>query len=138
MGQALDVDVLHDPGGVMPQKGDVAVVVCGEHPYAETNGDACFFSTLFPVKDKELLIRVKNCSPSRKVVLVLFCGRPLPLTQDVLECADAILVCWLPGTEGHGIADVLCGHPPSGKLSVNWPDETMEEHQFRRGYGLTW
>ncbi len=36
--------------------------------------------------------------------------------------ADAIVACWLPGSEADGIADVLTGAMPfSGRLPVVWP-----------------
>lgn len=39
-----------------------------------------------------------------------------------LERADAVVVAWLPGTGGDGVADVLFGdHPPTGRLSFSWP-----------------
>ena len=55
----------------------------------------------------------------------------------------------LPGTEGDGVADVLCGdYPPTGKLSMSWPrsidqlplNHGDEEYNplFEYGYGLTY
>jgi len=131
--------LVYDPNGASAKvrDGDVAVVVCGEKPYAETDGDARDFRHLFPPKDLDLVCRVKRCRPQRKVVLVLLCGRPLPLSDELMSHVDAVLVAWWPGTEGGGVADVLCGHAPSGKLSINWPNESVDEYQYERGHGLT-
>ncbi len=55
------------------------------------------------------------------MIVVLITGRPLIL-GDVLDAANALLVVWLPGTEGGGIADLLFGvAKPTGKLSCSWP-----------------
>lgn len=118
--------------------GDVALVVCGERPYAETEGDARNFAALFPRSEYERIFQMQVARPDRKVVLVLLCGRPLPLSEDLLSRVDAVLVAWLPGTEGMGVVDVLCGQTPTGKLSVNWPSPMLDEYQFERGFGLTW
>lgn len=58
----------------------------------------------------------------KKIVLVLFTGRPLTLTYEDAN-VDAILNVWAPGTEaGNAIADVLFGAVnPSGKLSATFP-----------------
>jgi beta-glucosidase len=54
-------------------------------------------------------------------VVVLVTGRPLVLT-DLLPGWRALVVAWLPGSEGAGVADVLFGDAaPSGKLPVTWP-----------------
>ena len=46
---------------------------------------------------------------ARKVVVVLFAGRPLVL-DEVKELADALLLVWYPGTEGgSAIRDMLFG-----------------------------
>jgi beta-glucosidase len=68
----------------------------------------------------ELLREVKKTG--KPVVLALHTGRPLVLT-DVVGEADAILNCWLLGSEsGHAIAQVLLGkYNPSGKLPASFP-----------------
>ncbi len=98
---------------------DVAVVVIGERPYAEAAGD-----NPNPVIDPADLALVEAArATSRRVVVVLVTGRPLVLGR-VKDLADALLVVWLPGSEGQGVADVLFGDvPPGGKLSHTWPKD---------------
>ena len=58
----------------------------------------------------------KMKSAGLKTVVVLVAGRPMIL-DPILPIADAIVVAWLPGTEGAGVTDVLFGDVhPTGKL----------------------
>ena len=59
---------------------------------------------------------------AKKVVVVLFAGRPLVL-DEVKELADALLLVWYPGTEGgSAIRDMLFGIcEPQGRLSMSMP-----------------
>ncbi|HEY3840782.1 MAG TPA: glycoside hydrolase family 3 C-terminal domain-containing protein, partial [Bryobacteraceae bacterium] len=112
---------------------DVAVVVVGEKPYAEGNGDRADLS-LSPA-DAAVVQKVKSAGVP--VAVVVYSGRPLVL-GDTLEKANAVVAAWLPGTEGQGIADVLLGaYKPTGKLSFSWP-QAMGKMLFPVGYGLSY
>ena len=41
-------------------------------------------------------------------VVVLIAGRPMIL-EPLMQYADAIVMAWLPGSEGAGVTDVLFG-----------------------------
>ena len=91
-------------------------------PYAEGFGDQADLT--LPVADIELIERMRLCCC--KLVVLLLSGRPLILT-DQLSLMDALVVAWLPGTEGQGVADVLFGDLPfTGKLPYSWP-RSMEQ-----------
>ena len=134
-------------------KPDVAVVVFGEQPYAEMQGD---IKTLeFQAGDKvdlELLKRLK--AQNIPVVSVFLSGRPL-WTNPELNASDAFVAAWLPGTEGGGVADVIVGDKAGqprndfvGKLSFSWPKSATQtqlnvgvepyDPLFAFGYGLTY
>lgn len=119
----------------------VGVVVVGEKPYAEMQGDRADLQLA-----AEDVAAVKTMKAAGiPVVVVLFSGRPMIL-GDVLEQADALVAAWLPGTEGDGIADVLFGaYKPTGKLSHAWPRTMAQVPKsantnplFKLGYGLTY
>lgn len=123
---------------------NAAIVVVGEQPYAEGNGDRTDLS--LSAEDKLIIQNVK--SAGIPVVVVLISGRPLTVSSEI-DGADAFVAAWLPGTEGQGVADVLFGdYPFSGKLSHSWPkamaDIPLNTGQqnylplYPYGYGLTY
>ncbi|QPC84706.1 glycoside hydrolase family 3 protein [Phototrophicus methaneseepsis] len=99
------------------EKAPVAVVVVGEDPYAEGEGDTS--NLALRAEHVALVERVRAVCD--KLVLVIYSGRPVILSDVLAEC-DAIVAAWLPGTEANAIADVLVGEAPfEGKLGHNWP-----------------
>ncbi len=114
----------------------LGVVVIGELPYAEFDGDRADLK--LAQEDVDAVSNMK--SAGIPVVVVLFSGRPMIL-GDVLDKADAVVAAWLPGTEGAGITDVLFGDfKPVGKLSFTWPRVAGDKADplFRFGYGLSY
>ncbi|MFC3656827.1 glycoside hydrolase family 3 protein [Xanthomonas hyacinthi] len=112
--------------GKYQDKPDVAVVVFGENPYAEFQGD---IATLLykPGDDSDLQLIKKLKAEGIPVVAVFLSGRPLWVNREI-NAADAFVAAWLPGSEGGGIADVLLRKPDGGiqydfhgKLSFSWP-----------------
>ena len=98
---------------------DVAVVVVGETPYAEGEGNS---ATIALPEDQLELLRTLT-QTDIPVVAVLIAGRPLILPQDILDGLDSLIMAYLPGSEGGtALADVLYGEAnPSGKLPFSWP-----------------
>jgi beta-glucosidase len=98
---------------------DVIIAAVGES--SEYNGESSSRTRItIPQVQKDLLDALYKTG--KPVVIVLFTGRPLDLTEEN-EKATAILNVWFPGTEaGHAIADVLYGKVnPSGKLTTTFP-----------------
>ena len=144
--QAMKKAVSHDTkvtfalDGKGAEGADAGVVVIGETPYAETNGDRRDLS-LAP-EDVAAMENMK--AAGIPVVVVLYSGRPM-IIDKVLDKADAFVAAWLPGTEGDGVADVLFGdYKPTGKLSFSWTRSMAQagmhegDLQFKYGYGLTY
>ena len=127
---------------------DRAIVVVGESPYAEGQGDNA--DPTLTSADFAAIAKVKAANVP--FVVVLFSGRPLILTDNnkvsALDEANAFVAAWLPGSEGDGIADVLFGdYQPTGKLSFTWPsslsqipirDGDGQAPLFPLGYGLSY
>ncbi len=98
-------------------KADVGIAVVGESPYAEGWGD-----NPNPTLSEEDITAIKNLrDTSRTVIVILVTGRPLIITDEISDW-DALVVAWLPGSEGAGVADVLFGKKAfSGTLPLPWP-----------------
>ncbi len=114
---AQNTKVTYAKDGSGAQGADVGVLVIGEPPYAEGNGDSADLA----LADEDVAAFKNMKAAGIPVVVVLISGRPLIL-EPILDEADAIVAAWLPGTEGEGVADVLFGdYAPTGKLSFTWP-----------------
>jgi beta-glucosidase len=99
------------------QKADVGIAIVGEKPYAEGWGD-----TAFPILDEADLTAIKNLQAfSDQVVVIIVAGRPLLIEREV-DSFDALMMAWLPGSAGDGVADVLFGKKSfAGRLPLPWP-----------------
>ncbi len=113
---------------------DVAIIVIGETPYAELFGDIggeidAYQLTLSEEHQRYISTYVEK---GIKVVVLLISGRPL-VTTDQIDRSDAFVAAWLPGSEGHGIAEVLFGaYHFKGKLPHSWP-KSVEDYQGKYG-----
>ena len=141
-----------DTKGEFRERPDVAVVVFGEHPYAEFQGDR---ETLeYSPQDKQALAMLKRLhSAGVPTVSVFLSGRPLWVNPEI-NASDAFVAAWLPGSEGEGVADMLYGTSEgkaldfTGRLSFSWPntampvtfhaDASVSGAAYARGYGLTY
>ncbi len=124
--------VLFDPLGRLPEdagRAPAAIAVVGELPYAEGHGDRADLS--LSAEDRAAIEALRqHCE---RLVVVLITGRPLIVT-DWLDLADALVVAWLPGTEGRGVTDGLFGAAPfTGRLPYTWP-RSMDQIPFDFGY----
>ncbi len=122
---------------------DAVILVVGETPYAEGDGDTRQLT--LPEDNLKAAENVKRLSVP--TVLVVVSGRPV-LINGLLDQSDACLAAWLPGSEGQGIADVIFGdYHPTGHLSFTWPKSVGQlplhakgdsKPLFDFGYGLTY
>lgn len=123
--------VVLNEDGEFRERPDVAIVVFGEDPYAEGQGDVSHLS--FSARQPEpLRILQKLSSEGIPVVSVFLSGRPLWVNPE-LNASDAFIAAWLPGTEGKGVADVLfrdanhgMAHDFTGRLSFSWPRNPLQ------------
>ena len=124
---------------------DVAIVVMGETPYAEFQGDLPHLAFAGQHGEDKLITQLK--AQGIPVVVVFLSGRPL-FTGHLINQADAFVAAWLPGSQGSGVADVLIagrdGKPPrdfTGRLPFSWPADARSPliaPLFPLGYGLSY
>ena len=131
---------------------DALLIVVGEDPYAEGEGDisSLDYSLDSAVTQVIATMRAKGVP----VISVFVSGRPR-LVNPLINLSDAFVAAWLPGSEGAGIADVLIGDTHGkprfdfqGRLSFAWPieyprslsevDAVNEIRVLPVGFGLTY
>ena len=131
------------PDGQWTDKPDVAVVVFGEQPYAEFQGDVPDLAFRALSGEEALVARLQQ--QGIKVVSVFLSGRPL-FVPRLMNASDAFVAAWLPGSQGEGVADVLVagrnGAPQrdfTGRLPFAWPDDARSpivKPLWPAGHGL--
>ena len=130
---------------------DVAIIVFGEDPYAEFQGDVEHVD-FGPEGPLNLMRQFQE--QGIKTVSVFLSGRPMWMNTEI-NASDAFVAAWLPGSEGAGISDVLIasadGTPNydfKGRLSFSWPKlaegiapnigDADYDPLFAYGYGLSY
>lgn len=139
--------------GKAPVKPDAAIVVFGEDPYAEFQGDVQSLAYK-PGDDTDYKLLQQFYDQNIPTVAVFLSGRPLWVNRELNAC-HAFVAAWLPGSEGIGVADVLLSDGDDqvqfdfrGKLPYSWPRRPMQtplnvgqpdyDPLFAYGYGLTY
>lgn len=147
-------EALLSEDGSFGEKPDVAIVVFGEDPYAEMQGDIA--DLVYP-GERDLALLQKLQQQGIPVVSLFITGRPLWVNREI-NASDAFVVIWQPGTEGAGVADVIfrdaeggVNYDFVGKLPFSWPENAVPaprnvagggrvpenySAQFPYGYGL--
>ena len=124
-------------------KADVTLLCVGEKPYSEWEGDT---------KDMSLTGALGLDGAAGSIALAEKLGKPTVtlivagrevLINGYINNWDSVVMCYLPGSEGQGVANVLTGKAGfKGKLSMPWyrtlnsigTDDTL----FEKGFGLSY
>lgn len=101
------------------KKADVIVLALGEA--SEMSGESASRADITVPQNQIALLKAMRAL-HKPIVVLLFTGRALDLT-NVVDETDALLNVWFAGTEaGNAIADVVFGKVnPSGKLTATFP-----------------
>lgn len=114
-----EIEKMLDDAEEVAKEAQSVVMFLGEH-FLQSGEAASRAYITIPSVQKRLFDRVYNVN--KNISVVLFSGRPLDI-MDISRKANAILLAWLPGTEGaRAIMNILTGTAaPEGKLSMSFP-----------------
>lgn len=125
---------------------DVTLLFIGEQPYAEWNGDSADISITGSLALPENRNAIEEAKALRRdhgipTVACIVAGRQVIIREELKDW-DAAVMCYLPGSEGKGVANVLTGQAAfTGKLPMPWYGDVSEigtdKCLFPVGYGLT-
>ena len=125
-------------------KADAVLLVLGEQAYAEWNGDTAdmeLYGSLGLANNKGAADDA--ASLGKPVITCIVAGRNVILDQSDYDKWDSVVMCYLPGSEGQGVADVLCGGADfTGRLPSPWyssvDDIGTGKYWLEKGYGLSY
>ena len=126
------------------READVVLLCVGEQAYAEWNGDTADLELCGALGLPENRKAVEEAKELGKpTVVCIIAGRHVIIDPEDFEDWDSVVMCYLPGSEGKGISDVLCGCADfTGKLPSPWYgsiDRIGTDKTFLdRGYGLSY
>ncbi|MGN0624161.1 MAG: glycoside hydrolase family 3 protein [Oscillospiraceae bacterium] len=125
-------------------KADMVLLVVGEQAYAEWNGDTEDLNLCGALGLDENWDAIKEAEALGKpIVTCIVAGRNVIIDDELYNSWDSVVMCYLPGSEGQGVADVLCGGSVfSGKLPSPWYSSVEQigtnDCWLEKGYGLTY
>ncbi|MBQ3270557.1 MAG: glycoside hydrolase family 3 protein [Clostridia bacterium] len=136
------VEVITDPERA--EEADVVLLCVGEKAYAEWYGDTedlALCGMLGLEGNREAIDAAKALG--KPTVTCVIAGRQVILDADDYDSWDGVVMCYLPGSEGKGIPDVLCGCADfTGRLPEPWYGSVdqigTDECFLEAGYGLSY
>jgi len=122
---------------------DVVILAIGEVPYAEFMGDTADLSIVGDKAHPDNLAAIELAKSLNKPVVTLIVAGRNVIISDYIDDWDGVVMCYLPGSEGDGVASVLSGEVPfTGKLpmpyyrSVEDIGKKAPDLLFDVGFGL--
>lgn len=123
---------------------DAVILALGEIPYAEYEGDTEDLSITGSLAHPDNLESIEQVkSLGKPTITLLVTGRNV-MISDYMNQWDSIVISYLPGTQGDGVASVLFGEEPfTGKLPMPYYKSTDDIGSaksnllYEVGYGLT-
>ena len=127
--KAKNISIITDP--TKAAKADVTLLFVGEQPYSEWNGDSADISitgALALPENKKAIEEAKKLRRDHGIptVACIVAGREVIISKE-LQDWDAAVMCFLPGSEGKGVANVLTGQAAfTGRLPMPWYSDVSE------------
>lgn len=119
MAEEYDLTIITDEA--QAAEADITLLCLGEKPYAEWNGDTA---------DLELTGRLRLPGNENAIALVKELGKPTitllvagrnVIIDEYIEQWDSVVMCYLFGSEGDGVANMLLGKRKfTGRLPMPW------------------
>lgn len=124
-------------------KADVTLLCVGEKPYSEWEGDTKDMSLTGNLGLKENQQAIELAKKLKKPTVTLIVAGREVLIQDNLKNWNSVVMCYLPGSEGEGVADVLVNKVNfKGRLSMPWYKTVdgigTNDTLFKQGFGLNY
>lgn len=119
LGDKLGVSFITDVKRI--SEADTILLVLSEVPYAEMMGDTTDMSIIGSLAspDNKAAMKLANAQ-NKPIVTLIIAGREVIIDEYVSQW-DALVMGFLPGSEGQGVADVLLGEKEFvGKLPMPW------------------
>lgn len=142
-GKEIGIEFFTDKSRI--DEADAVICAIGEKPYAEYEGDSEDLSLLGSLGlsgNKDALTLAQTTG--KPVIALIVAGREVNISQ-YLGDFDAAVMCFLPGSEGEGVAAVLTGKANfTGKLPMPWYQDASQigaenpKLLFEKGYGLAY
>ena len=139
-----NISIITDPARAA--EADVTLLFVGEQPYTEWYGDSADISITGSLALPENSSAIKEARALRRdhgipTVACIVAGRQVIISEE-LQDWDAAVMCYLPGSEGKGVANVLTGQAAfTGRLPMPWYGDVSEigtdKCLFPVGYGLS-
>ena len=136
------IEVITDPE--QAENADVVLLCVGETSYAEWYGDTTdleLCGMLGLNGNREAIDEAKALD--KPTVTCIVAGRQVILDEEDYSNWDSVVMCYLPGSEGKGVSDVICGCSDfTGRLPEPWYGSVeqigTDENVFGLGYGLSY
>ncbi len=123
---------------------DVVLLCVGEQAYSEWNGDSKDMELCGKLGLKDNKTAIKEVKQLNKpTVACVVAGRQVIIDEADYDDWDSVVMCYLPGSEGKGVSDVLCGCSDfRGKLPAPWYNSIKQictdKCWLKAGFGLTY
>jgi beta-glucosidase len=120
---------------------DVILLVVGERSYAEWHGDTADLSITGQLALQGNAEAIAAAKESGKPTITLIIAGRNVIISDYIDDWDAVVMGYLPGSEGDGVANVLTGKVPfTGKLPMPWYSDVnqigTQTNWLEAGFGL--